>query len=747
MDYDNNKEVLSLEESEELNDKLKEIEDINLPESLSPEKVEEMIKNVPQFIPGGSDKKKRKKGKKRILLKTLSVAAAIAVVFTSLMIIKPWVKPLKPAENLALRLQPHAENYSEIENMFLAYSENYKAYYSSYDSWNIFNDVFGNKGDMAVEDALVGSGAMADGSVKEESFAENTTADDLKSEHGVTNEQVKGVSEADIIKNDGEYIYAVNPDNAEWDSFYDKLYSNDGSKAIPELKYDCSVSVMKPEKDGTIKKVSTIKVGKPENDKIYYMYINEIYVSDNRLIALITCSLLSDEVSSAQMYYGSTDSYMTMAVCFDISDREKPVESWHVYQDGSYISSRLIDNKLVIISDYYVDLGAEEDVVKEKCIPSFGTNSENLNRVSCDCICIMENMYNSCYLVASKIDISDEKTMKTAAVLGAGENVYCNTESLYAVSTEYSGTTFAQEIFGATSTNTQIYKFDIRNDDIKFVCKGEVEGRTLNQFSMDEHNGYLRIATTSGSWGESLVNQVYVLNSKLEIVGTVKNIAKGETIKSVRFTGDTGYVVTFEQTDPLFVIDFSNPKKPEIKGELKIPGFSTYLHPVGENLVLGVGVDGDESGQNGGMKVSLFDVSDPTKPVECDKTTLNVVNTERYWSYIDSQAYYTHKALCWDSADKIMYIPYGKSASSTYGNGSQTTEKAYAGILAVSVDEDNKSLSSSSDYISNSMEHKDAASFERVTYIGDIVFGYSESERVITSFDKNTQKVLFSTEI
>ncbi len=748
MDNDKNKEVLSREESEILNKKFEKVEDITLPESLSPENIEEKIKNIPQFVPGEADKKKRKNRKKRILIRMLSAAAAFIIAFTSVMLIKPWQKPLKPAENLALRLQPHAENYSEIENMFLAYSENYKAYYSSYNSSNIFNDIFGTKGDLMVEDALVGSGVMSDGSPQDDNLKEeNSTAENVTSNHGETNEQVQGVSEADVIKNDGKYLYAVNPDNADWDSFYNKLYSDKGGKDIPELKYDCSVSVMQPEKDGTIKKVSTIKVGKPENDKIYYMYINEMYVSGDNLIALLNCNVLEDSASGSDVYYGNGGSDITMAVCFDISDRAKPVESWRVYQDGSYLSSRLIDNQLLMISDYYVDLGAEEEELKEKCIPTYGTNSENLNRVTCDCICIMENMYNSCYLVSSTVNISDENTMKTIAVLGAGENVYCNTESLYAVSTEYSGTTYAQEIFGVTSADTQIYKFDIRDGDIKFVCKGSVEGRTLNQFSMDEHKGYLRIATTSGSWGENLVNQVYVLNDKLEIVGTVKNIAKGETIKSVRFTGDTGYVVTFEQTDPLFVIDFSNPKKPVIKGELKIPGFSTYLHPVGENLVLGVGVDGDENGQNGGMKVSLFDVSDPTKPVECDKTTLGVVNTERYWSYIDSQAYYTHKALCWDNTEKIMYIPYGKQSTSTSGNSSHTSEKAYGGILAVTVDETNKKLSASSGYISNSTEYKNVTNFTRVTYIEEVVFGYSEYESIITSFDKGTQKVLFSTEL
>ena len=235
---------------------------------------------------------------------------------------------------------------------------------------------------------------------------------------------------------------------------------------------------------------------------------------------------------------------------------------------------------------------------------------------------------------------------------------------------------------------------------------------------------------------------MYVLDSDLNVAGKIEGIAPGETIKSVRFTGDTGYVVTFEQTDPLFVIDLSNPEKPEIKGELKIPGFSTYLHPVGENLVLGVGVDGDENGQNNGMKVSLFDVSDPTNPIESYKVIVPGVNKGKAYTYVTSQAYITHKALCWDDVTNTMYIPYFKRTEIWYQTNDSYSYKNVAGILAVTVNEKEKSLYESENYTVTTTEQKLEGGFDRATYIGDVIFGYSSPDGTIASFAQSTQEQL-----
>lgn len=811
MNKDNFNEAFSEKEIEDINEKLKNSENIKLPEALKPEAIEEKLKNVEQFVPVSENKTTKKHSRKRIILSSVATAAAFVIAFTSVMIIKPWEKepviknepPVKNNEEAFEAVQ--MQNYDEIEALFAGYSENYKKYYETYGISKDFGDFsyFGSKEEAFIsDDAVIMENSSA-------SYSGNTTAtppmnNSLQSQslsgagkenYGETNEQVEGVNEADIIKNDGKYLYVVNPDNADWSKFYDDIYAITGEysggpvhytpgynpyarattipsvdesaqttqkavdntektdESVPVLDYDCSISIVLPEADGSMDKVWTLDIAKPEDKEIYYMSVQEIYVRGNTLTALVDCRKFNDKevyendeyktYGTAHRYYGGNDITLTMAVVFDITNRAEPVEIQRVYQDGGYISSRLIGNQLVVISNYYVDISLNEEYVKKICVPEVGCDSTAMGRIDTDCISIMGNVYDSCYLVVSTLNTEDNNSLKTQAVLGAGENVYCTTQTLYATSTDYDYDTGAEEVFGATSTKTQIYKFDIRNCDVKYLGCGAVEGSALNQFSMDEYNGFLRIATTIGDWGDSLSNQLYVLDKDLKVVGSVENIAKGEIIKSVRFTGNTGYVVTFEQTDPLFVIDLTNPQKPEIKGELKIPGFSTYLHPVGENLLLGVGVDGDENGQNNGMKVSLFDVSDPQSPVECDKITINGFESENKQMYVDTAAFYTHKALCWEEVNNTMYIPYGtrEYVWATYQTY-ESYDKFTAGILAVKVNEADKKLSRTGDYISNSTDYENSAEFSRTTYMGNVLFGYSEFDNMLESFDKSTQKAL-----
>ena len=185
-------------------------------------------------------------------------------------------------------------------------------------------------------------------------------------------------------------------------------------------------------------------------------------------------------------------------------------------------------------------------------------------------------------------------------------------------------------------SRTYIVKLSL---ELKSVAEGEVPGRLLNQFSMDEYEGYLRVATTLGD-----ENDLYVLDGELEITGKITGFGEDERIYAVRFIEDRGYIVTFRETDPFFVIDLSDPKNPEIKGELKIPGFSSYLHPVEEHLILGVGREGSY------VKLSMFDVSDAENPQEVAKYTL-----KESWS----EVLYNHHAFLLDSKHKIFFLPAG----------------------------------------------------------------------------------------
>ncbi len=799
----NNKEFefLTEEELKNLDESLQKTENIELPESLSAESIENLIKDVTQDAIPIETAKPKKRNKKKIILKSISAAAAVIVAVTSVAVIRPWEKVPPAVKDSVIGNPPkQTQDYTEIENLFAGYADKYQSY-RVYNDTTLkgFGSIFGNKSDSAImlEDAVdMNAAPQADaesGVVLNEALTQTTTTSDNKTQHGETNEQVQGVSEADIIKNDGKYLYIVNPENANWDTYYREcsLYYNykngleettarvqstpgynpnaeevlENGKTteketettdakvvteIPELEYSCEISIIEPNGKGELKNINKIEIAKPQREDIFYMSVQDMYVAGNRLIAILNCQLKREENSANEkvscdcLYGGSSGKNITMAVCYDISDRENVKEEWRVFQDGGYISSRLIGDELVLLSQYYVDITQDVDTVKETCVPENSCDGKKFSRVLVNDICIMEDVYDTSYLVASVLDTDDENTLKTEAVLGAGQNVYCTTETLYATSTEYhSGDARKAEVFGLTSTEkTQIYKFDIRNYDIKYLKNASVDGSALNQFSMDECNGYLRIATTSGNWGENLINQVYVLDGNLETVGLLKDIAKGERIKSVRFTGNTAYVVTFVQTDPLFVIDLTDVKAPKILGELKIPGYSAYLHPVGDGLVMGVGLDGTETGTNGGMKVSLFDVSDPTKPVECGKFTMSGYDAEDRRVYVDSDAYYDHKALCWDADNKTMYVPYSKNENQWSYSGEENYHKTTAGIVALKVNEAEKTLTVVGEYIANSTDYAQPDEFARATYINDVIFGYSRYTGLLCSFDKGTQKQL-----
>lgn len=196
---------------------------------------------------------------------------------------------------------------------------------------------------------------------------------------------------------------------------------------------------------------------------------------------------------------------------------------------------------------------------------------------------------------------------------------------------------------------TGIIKINL--DSFEIVAQGRVPGYPLNQFSLDEFGAHLRIATTVEPfiWMFGSVrsaNDVYVLDEELRVVGSIKDLGLTERIYAVRFIGEKGYIVTFREVDPFYILDLSDPANPRLAGELKIPGYSSYLHPITENLILGIGRE------NLNVKISLFDVSDSSQPVELDKTIL-----DEYWSNVLE----THHAFLLDPDHKIFFLPAGQN--------------------------------------------------------------------------------------
>jgi len=223
----------------------------------------------------------------------------------------------------------------------------------------------------------------------------------------------------------------------------------------------------------------------------------------------------------------------------------------------------------------------------------------------------------------------------------------------------------AREIVRQTE-RTIIHRISIADGEIQYEAQGSIPGFVKNQFSLSENDGYLRVSTTIEGWTvRSYIsniesqNNVYVLDMNLEIVGSLEDLASGEQIYATRFIGDKCYLVTFKQIDPFFVIDLSKPTNPEVLGELKIPGYYTYLHPYDETHIIGIGRDGEK------VKISLFDVSDLENPIELSR--YEIENDDEDWYWAQSSALYEHKAFLFDKEKNLLVVPVGNySKESAY---------------------------------------------------------------------------------
>jgi uncharacterized secreted protein with C-terminal beta-propeller domain len=359
------------------------------------------------------------------------------------------------------------------------------------------------------------------------------------------------------------------------------------------------------------------------------------------------------------------------------------------------------------------------------------------------------------------MDCSNNNQIKVETYLGASQNIYVSNDNLYAAVNKYEAAPLKEEktesttkigILPVYNTNTLVYKFALNDGNITFTAKGEVPGTILNQFSMDEYNKYFRIATTTGQvWNNSSnpsKNNIYVLDNNMQLAGKVEDIAPGERIYSVRFMGQRGYLVTFEMVDPLFVIDFKNLNNPKILGQLKIPGYSNYLHPYDENHLIGFGkdtivlpvkdVNGKVTGEQAyymGMKIAIFDATDVNNPKEKFSAMIGDRGT-------DSELLYNHKALLFSKEKDLLAFPVnlfelkpGQSKINQQYNYPEYGTLTYQGAYIYNIDlEKGFTMKGKITHMSSS-ELKDLGgnynwlnNVERILYIDDTLYTVSKGK-------------------
>ena len=469
-------------------------------------------------------------------------------------------------------------------------------------------------------------------------------------DYSTTNIQVENVDEADITKTDGDYIYSLSENNV----------------IITDVRI--------PEDIKIASKISSY--GSAPEDLILYQ---------NKLVVISAST--------------SSSSYRrnTVVEVFDITNKEKPVKvkSYTLYEP--YYTSRCINNNLYVISSG--NLRKEDNKIAR-----YYTEGSVQKEIALDKIKYLKDIKTNKQTLISNIDLDNiDADVNVNSYLIDISNCYVSENGIYLLNEDYNydsdippiSTLFSfAGAFGpflyeeynnsitSRSYKTEIYKFDILDDgSIKYASKAKVNGQTINQYSLDEYNGNLRVALYDNNG-----SRVVVFDNKLNKIGESANVAKGEKMYSSRFIGNKLYFVTFKNMDPLFVVDLSEPTSPKVLGELKIPGYSTYLHPYDENHLIGIGMQTEENIRRDssgkvissgaritGMKMALFDISNVSNPIEISNI---IIGDSRTTSAILTNP----KALLFSKEKELIAIPvnnYSDDFEIAYSDSTSSVISSY----------------------------------------------------------------------
>ncbi|MDE5973736.1 MAG: beta-propeller domain-containing protein [Eubacterium sp.] len=477
---------------------------------------------------------------------------------------------------------------------------------------------------------------------------------DYSGSFGKTYVQVDGVDEADILKNDGKYIYYLNEHNI--------IFIYEGDRLVTKIT------------DFAYENYDTSEYNY-EGHYNFLERVEDMFVTDNKLV--VNTYSHYDKNKDEDVYTYSTV-FFTNSYIYDLSDISSPKLLKKFTNSGMYSTSRLIDDILYIVSNkslaYYSNKYKTED-----CYIYDGENDE-LTEIPASSIMYGENTAYADCVVMSAININTlERSADTKAFFGCNAfDVYCNRNNMYI------------PLYG---TDSQIVKIELTENEIKFIASVTVKGYIHNQFSMNESDGYFRVATS-----DKKGNNLFVLDNKLNLVGSVTGFAEEEEIKSVNYIGDMAYVITYKEIDPLFAIDVSDPKNPVIKGSLEITGFSSQLVPIDENTLLGIGYEE-------GVKLVLFDISNPLDLKALD----TYVIADSY-----SNAQYEHKAITINREKNYLAIDYYEDDE--YGHAVKNC------VLVLNTE--NKKINILEDYEVDLLKinEYDDCKVERTTYIGDTLY-------------------------
>ncbi len=511
-----------------------------------------------------------------------------------------------------------------------------------------------------------GGGAIAmESTTTARGAADSAAAPAAQDAFSGTNVQEANVDEPDVVKTDGRHLFTVRtaPNSTDGRQMLTSIAIEDGSPSVAD-------DLMLPEGSGY-----------------------QLLLAGDRMLAIGQKGGYGIAVDmDARMGMPAPGDTGTVIAIVDVTDRAAMRITRKLEVDGSYVSARMIDGiaRLVLnsqsshipfeqpnaftIEEQRKTLDANKTKIEkskvEDWLPRFTLEDAGGRTISdgtiatCDTTFHPKTFSGFGEMSVVTIDPKDANPRNSATVIGAASTIYASTSNLYVATQEWpepQPLVLSDRPVGAPATipapaKSSLHRFDISDPErAMYGASGEVRGTVLNQWSMSEHDGFLRVATTEDRFTQdatanssSFVSVLDARADKLTKVGGIDDISPGERIYGVRFMGATGYMVTFRQIDPLHVVDLSDPRAPKLRGELKIPGYSAYLHPVGDGLLLGVGRDADLEGRPLGVSVSLFDVKDPATPKRLAVERLNDAYT---------QVEYDHHAFTWWEPTRLALIP------------------------------------------------------------------------------------------
>lgn len=656
-----------MNEQEILTQLRKAAEEIEIPETLKPEQIEKQLQEQKAKQQQENQHLEPKKSKKIIPWRRLgSMVAVLALVVCSgiYITVTRFDKNSGTGQTDSVAMTDTQQTVGEADETGYVdvaalgtmyhpasdYKEVYQTLLKGYQQ-NWIEDL-----ETSAETSEAASGAMNSGSdeyyYSDEAKYGSADADLLESskeggkDYSTTNLQMEGVDESDIAKIDGSYIYTVE------DKYIVITDIRDGKleEVTRFLPKDCGAAdrVMEIYVDGDqlILVVQGYETSLGESSKAGSDKENSDKESSDEEIAV------SDASEDSAFCYKMNGKSTTQIQVYSIVDRRNPEFEGRLIQDGYYNTSRKIGDVVYLFTQYHMTSDVVGYVEKEYTSVIPKVNGE---KVAAGEIYLPESSGESGILVSSLDVNKPDKVLDSKLVISGCAQTYISKDALYLYEEDYDGAMI-----------TNIAKFALDEGRISGVAATAVRGYVRDTFAINASDGYLRVLTTDYST-EDEVNALYILDENLKLTGQLTGIAPGEEIYAARFMGNTGYFVTYRNTDPLFTVDLSDPAKPEIIGELKVTGFSEYLHFWDDTHLLGIGYESDEkTGNIENIKLSMFNIENPGEVTEEAKLVLKDVDY--------SEALYDYKSVI-ISKDKNLI---GLVCEDYSGSGIKQTYQIYS---------------------------------------------------------------------